>query len=136
MKRVKDGRSGGAKQGLGQTGERLAAECLEQRGYRIIEHNYRCPYGEIDLIAEEGQDLVFIEVKTRRGTSYGLPEEAVNRRKQQKLVCSACHYLSLQPSSDRSWRIDVVAVQLSSVGKLEEIRVHPHALQQGNMNSW
>jgi putative endonuclease len=118
-----------ARQGLGRTGERLAAEELVRRGYSIIERNFRCRYGEIDLIAEKGDDLVFIEVKTRRGNAYGLPEEAVTPRKQQKIVQVASYYLDLHACSERSWRIDVVAVQLSASGRFEEIRVYQHAVQ-------
>lgn len=119
-----------ARQGLGRTGERLAAEELTRQGYRIIERNFRCQHGEIDLIAEDADDLVFVEVKTRRGNAYGLPEDAVTLRKQQKLVQVATYYLDLHECSERSWRIDVVAVQLSSNGRFEEIRVHQHAIQQ------
>ena len=119
-----------ARQGLGRTGERLAAEELTRQGYTIIERNFRCRHGEIDLIAEDAYDLIFIEVKTRRGTAYGLPEEAVTPRKQQKIVQVATYYLDLHECSERSWRIDVVAVQLSSSGRLEEIRVHQHAVQE------
>lgn len=117
-----------ARQGLGRTGERLAAEELTRRGYRILSHNVYSQYGEIDLIAEHGADLVFVEVKTRRGDAYGLPEEAITRRKQQKLIQNALHYLDQQSCSERSWRIDVVAVQMSRQGHLQEIRVYEHAV--------
>ncbi|GAC1354044.1 MAG: hypothetical protein NVS4B11_01960 [Ktedonobacteraceae bacterium] len=118
-----------ARQGLGRTGERLAAEELTRQGYHILERNFRCRHGEIDLIAEEASDLIFVEVKTRRGDAYGLPEEAVTPRKQQKLVQVATYYLDLHACSERAWRIDVVAVQLSSDGRFEEIRVYQHAVQ-------
>ncbi len=117
-----------ARQGLGRTGERLAAEELSRRGYHILEKNFRCSYGEIDLVAEDAQDLVFVEVKTRRGSAYGLPEEAVTLRKQRKIVQVASYYLDLHTCSERSWRIDVVAVQLDKGGKPEEIRVYQHAV--------
>jgi putative endonuclease len=117
-----------ARQGLGRTGERLAAEELSRRGYRIVEQNFRCSYGEVDLVAEDGEDLVFVEVKTRRGSAYGLPEDAVSLRKQRKIVQVACFYLDLHACAERPWRIDVVAVQLSQTGRLEEIRVHQHAV--------
>ena len=116
------------RQNLGRLGERLASDALEARGYRIIERNFRCRSGEIDLVAEEGQDLVFVEVKTRRGTAFGLPEEAVNNRKALKLQEVACSYLDQHNLPDCSWRIDVVAVQFSPAGKLEEIRVYQHAI--------
>jgi putative endonuclease len=107
----------------------LAAEELARQGYSVIERNFRCRHGEIDLIAEEGGDLVFIEVKTRRGNAYGLPEEAVTLRKQQKIVQVATYYLDLHACSERAWRIDVVAVQLSASGRFEEIRVYQHPVQ-------
>jgi len=74
--------------------------------------------------------LIFVEVKTRRGNAFGLPEEAVTLRKQQKIVQVASYYLDLHACSDRSWRIDVVAVQLSRGGKPEEIRVYQHAIAE------
>ncbi len=119
-----------ARQGLGRTGERLASEELTRQGYTIIERNFRCRHGEIDLIAEDATDLIFIEVKTRRGNAYGLPEEAVTPRKQQKLIQVATYYLDLHACFERSWRIDVVAVQLSASGRFEEIRIHQYAVQE------
>jgi len=119
-----------ARQGLGRLGERLAAEKLLSRGYRILERNFRCRYGEIDLVAEDEQDLVFVEVKTRRGTAYGLPEEAVTPRKQRKIVEVASYYIDVHDCPERSWRVDVVAVQLSVSGKLEEIRIYQHAVSE------
>ena len=98
------------------------------KGYRILERNFRCRQGEIDLVAEDEQDIIFVEVKTRRGASFGLPEDAVTIRKRRKLVEVASNYLDLHTCSDRSWRIDVVAVQFSSSGKLEEIRIYEHAV--------
>jgi putative endonuclease len=119
-----------ARQGLGRTGERLAAEALIRRGYCIVEQNFRCSYGEIDLIAEDGHDLIFVEVKTRRGNTYGLPEEAVTIRKQHKIIQVASYYLDLHACSERSWRIDIVAVQLSEGGRPEEIRIYQHAVTE------
>ena len=119
-----------ARQGLGRTGERLAAEALMSNGYSILERNFRCRLGEIDLVAEEEQDLVFVEVKARRGVASGLPEDALTIRKRRKLIEVASYYLDLHACSDRSWRIDVVAVQFSSSGKLEEIRMYKHAVTE------
>ena len=118
----------GARQGLGRLGERLAAERLLDCGYRILERNFRCQHGEIDIIAEDEHDLVFVEVKTRRGSAFGRPEEAVTWHKQRKIVQVATYYLDLHECFERSWRVDVVAVQLSVGGKLEEIRLYQHAL--------
>lgn len=119
-----------ARKGLGRLGERLAAEKLISHGYSILERNFRCSYGEIDLVAEDGQDLVFVEVKTRRGAAYGLPEEAVTARKQRKIVEVATFYLDAHECHERPWRVDVVAVQLSVGGKLEEIRIYQHAVSE------
>jgi putative endonuclease len=79
-------------------------------------------------VAEEGQELVFVEVKTRRGVAFGLPEEAVTARKQGKILEVASFYIDAHECSERSWRVDVVAVQLGVSGKLEEIRIYQHAL--------
>lgn len=117
-----------ARQGLGRTGERLAAETLLSKGYCILERNFRCRQGEIDIVAEDEQDIVFVEVKARRGVSYGLPEDALTMRKRRKLIEVASYYLDLHMCSNRSWRIDVVAVQFNSSGKLEEIRIYKHAV--------
>jgi putative endonuclease len=117
-----------ARQGLGRTGERLAAEALLSKGYSILERNFRCRHGEIDLVAEDEQDIIFVEVKARRGISFGLPEDALTMRKRRKLMEVASYYLDLHTCSDRSWRIDVVAVQFSSSGKLEEVRIYKHAI--------
>jgi putative endonuclease len=119
-----------ARQSLGTTGERLAASQLLMSGYSILERNFRCHYGEIDLVAEQNEDLVFVEVKTRRGEAYGRPEEAVNERKQRKIMQVASYYLDIHGCAERSWRIDVVAVQMSVRGKLEEIRIYQHACSE------
>ncbi len=81
-------------------------------------------------MAEDGLDLVFVEVKTRRGIAYGLPEEAVTARKQRKIVEVATFYIDAHQCSERPWRVDVVAVQLSGGGKLEEIRIYQHAVSE------
>lgn len=101
-----------------------------KRGYRILESNFRCRYGEIDIIAEAAEDLVFVEVKTRRGVAYGRPEDAVNVHKQRKIIQVARYYLDLHTCSERPWRVDVVAVQMSPSGKLEEIRVYEYAFAE------
>jgi putative endonuclease len=115
---------------LGCAGERLAAVRLESQGYRILETNFRCRYGEIDLIVEDESDLVFVEVKMRRGTASGLPEEAVDARKQRRLLQVAAYYLALHECAERSWRIDVIAIQLSRSGKLQAIRMYQHAVTE------
>lgn len=78
---------------LGSKGEDLAVRFLKRKGYRIIERNYKTPIGEIDIIAQDGGTLVFIEVKTRTSASFGYPFEAVDRKKRQKLKNLALLYL-------------------------------------------
>ena len=115
---------------FGRAGERLAAVELESQGYHILETNFRCRYGEIDLIVEDECDLVFVEVKMRRGTSSGWPEEAVDARKQRRLLQVAAYYLALHEYGERSWRIDVIAIQLSRSGKLQAMRIYQHAVTE------
>jgi putative endonuclease len=117
-----------ARQQLGARGERLAAAALEQAGYRILAPTgLRTKSGQIDLLAEEGGDLVFIEVKTRRSTAYGIPAEAVNAAKQRHLITAALEYLAAQGQLDHPWRIDVVAIVLTAAGP--EIEIIRHAVE-------
>ena len=124
-------RDGDARKRLGDAGERLAAAWLEERGYRVLARNWRCPYGELDLVAEREGELVFVEVKTRRGDRLGAPEEAVTAAKRRHLVASAAAYLDAEGSggasgvSDRPYRIDVIAVDLAPSGKLLGLRHFP-----------
>ncbi len=78
---------------LGEKGEGLAVKFLKKKGYKIIKQNYKTPIGEVDIIAKEGETLVFIEVKTRESVEYGLPFEAVNSFKRRKIVNVALLYL-------------------------------------------
>ena len=96
---------------LGALGERLAAKHLEGKGYRILERNFRCRMGEIDLIALRGSDLVFTEVKLRKDASYGEAREFVTASKQRKLLMTAEYYLSARPwAQELQARFDVIEV--------------------------
>jgi len=117
----------GARKRLGQRGEDLAAAQLEERGYIVRERNWRCPAGEIDIVAEDGGCLVFVEVRTRRGRKYGTPEESVTPVKQAKLVEVAQTYLQ-EHGWDGDWRIDVVAVEMTSGGKLLRVELIKNAV--------
>ncbi len=79
--------------GLGPAGEAVAEAYLRRRGYVILARNYRCPAGEVDLVARDGPTVVFVEVKTRSGSAYGSPLEAVDARKRHRLARVACHFL-------------------------------------------
>ena len=95
---------------VGATGEDLAATFLARQGYQIIERNYRTPLGEIDLIARHRGVLVFIEVKTRRSSRFGSPQEAVHPAKQERLRNLAECYLQQQGLGEVAVRFDVVGI--------------------------
>jgi putative endonuclease len=97
-------------------GEELAARTLRKQGYRVICRNHRTPLGEIDMVAEESGHLVFIEVKTRRGTSFGEPKEAVSAKKREKLRNLARYYLKEKNHGDVACRFDVVSIVLDGSG--------------------
>ena len=101
--------SGGESRALGRWGEALAAQWLEQRGCVLLAANWRCRFGEIDLIAEDGDFLCFVEVKLRKSDAYGGAGEAVDRRKQEKLRVTAQLYLAEHPTRLQP-RFDVVEV--------------------------
>ncbi len=108
---------------LGIKGEDLAVRFLKKKGYRILSRNYRTPLGEIDIIAEDGETLVFVEVKTRSDDSYGLPFEAVNHRKREKLRKVALYYLKNVLKKDAASRFDVLSVRAAGSGnEIEHIR--------------
>jgi putative endonuclease len=95
---------------LGSLGEAAAAAHLAALGFRVRARNFRCPLGEADVVAEEGEDLVFVEVKTRSGFTFGLPQEAVSRAKQRKLGRVALWYCHQHDLGERGLRFDVVEV--------------------------
>ncbi len=103
---------------LGELGERWAKKYLEQNGYRIREANFRCREGEVDIIAQHKDCLVFVEVRTRTGSGFGTPEESVTAAKQEKLVSVAMSYLQTHDDLPTEWRIDVVAVEVATNGRV------------------
>ncbi len=113
-------------QALGNWGERAAADYLRQHGYTILACNARTPYGEIDLVARQEDPqpgilqaseggppcaIVFVEVKTRSSTTFGLPEESITARKKAHLLSAAQAYLQAHPELDGDWRVDVISIQ-------------------------
>ena len=124
---MKEGVMKGARRKLGRRGEDLAAAHLEEWGYVVRERNWRCQAGEIDIVAEDGGCLVFVEVRTRRGQEYGSPEESVTPAKQARLAEVAQTYLQ-EHSWDGDWRIDVVAVEMASGGKLLRVELIKNAV--------
>jgi putative endonuclease len=102
------------RQSLGHAGESVAASFLEKQGYIILERNYRTPYGEIDLIIQRGDAIVFTEVKTRANNSLGPPEISITRRKAEHIQNSAKYYMQQHPEMNNQWRIDVISVQMQA----------------------
>jgi putative endonuclease len=100
------------KKELGRKGEEKALQFLKKKGYRIIENNYVCKMGEMDIIAREKDTLVFIEVKTRTSIEFGPPQLAVNLSKQRQLSKVALNYLNEKRLNDVKARFDVVAILL------------------------
>jgi putative endonuclease len=113
---------------LGQKGEALAAQKLTALGYEIVARNYRTREGEADLVARLGAVWVFVEVRTRRGSQFGTPEESITPRKRQHLLAAAQAYLAEHNLQNVDWRIDVVAVELSASGILLRIDVIENAV--------
>jgi putative endonuclease len=107
-----------ATQKLGRFGEELAARRLAELGLTIVQRNYRCRAGEMDIIAEDGDCLVFVEVRTRRGRTYGTPEESVTPAKQRRLTRVALSYLEEHELYEANWRIDVVAIEIAPDGSV------------------
>jgi putative endonuclease len=97
---------------LGNTGEAIAAAHLVGLGYRIVAKQARTPFGELDLVAEDGEEVVFVEVKTRQDLTFGFPEESVTAQKLRHITSSAQHFLSARAWEARSYRIDVIAIVL------------------------
>ena len=107
---------------LGQIGEEIAAKYLKSQGLRIIERNFSKRYTELDIVAYDHNTLVFVEVKTRIGIKFGLPEEAVTAWKLKTLVRSAQYYKLLHPRFTDSMRIDVIAIILTTDHQLENLK--------------
>lgn len=113
---------------LGESGEEAAFEFLRKKRYRILERNYKTPLGEIDIIAQDRDCLVFIEVKSLSDTSYILPQEMVNKRKQEQIIRVALSYLKAKGLRNADCRFDCVAV-VFSLGKEPEIELIKDAFQ-------
>ena len=103
----------------GDKGEELAKAFLSEKGYVVLEKNIRLFRREIDLICLDGEEVVFVEVKTRQGSKFGYPEESVTPKKVQHIATAAEGYLQQRGWSERLWRIDVVAILLKKQGENE-----------------
>jgi len=114
----------------GILGEKLAQDFLRKQGYCILETNYRCSEGEIDIIAQHGEFLVFVEVRAKRSLQYGSPEESVTPTKMAKLRAVAAHYRQTYPDLLSSWRIDVVAIEMDRNNKPLRVELIENAVEE------
>ena len=115
---------------LGAIGEKLALAYIKKKSYKIIETNYRCHSGEIDIVARQKDCLVFVEVRTRSTTQYGTPEESLSSVKQKHMINSAYHYLQNHQKLPGNWRIDLVAVELDELDKIKRIEIIENVLEE------
>jgi len=99
------------RQAFGKAGEQLAVRYLKKKGYKILEQNYTCPVGEIDIIGRHKKAIVFVEVKTRQSMSYGSARLAITPHKQRKISMTALYYLKSNHQMDQDARFDVVTIQ-------------------------
>ena len=117
---------------LGDWGEDAVGKFLEKQGYQILDRNYRCRWGEIDLVARDGRELVFIEVRTRRSNAFGTPQESMTEAKAGRLVAACEDYLENhvdeKARGETAWRIDLVAVHPSR-GRAPRIEHVRHAVE-------
>ncbi len=105
----------------GFLGEDAAEKELKKQGYSVIERNFRCRHGEIDIIAEHGGAIVFVEVKTRSNRSFGAPASSIDSRKKRHIIMTAKHYIEVRGISDRDARFDVVSIELNGDAPAVEV---------------
>ena len=119
---------------LGDWGEELAVRFLGEKGYKIIATNYRCAFGEVDIVAMDGEELVFVEVRARRPGIFGTPEESVSTHKLRRLMAACQDYLQKSGQENIQWRVDLISVRLgesrSQNPKVERIDHLRHVLEQ------
>jgi putative endonuclease len=118
------------RQSLGQRGEQLASEHLLTLGYSVIDRNYHCALGEIDIVARRDDLWIFVEVRTRRGRKYGTPEESITPRKRAHLIAAAQTYLQAKDIRDVNWQIALVAIEFGSTGQLLRVDVIENAINE------
>jgi putative endonuclease len=114
---------------FGDFGERVAASHLEAKGYQILERNWSVREGEIDLIASRGQDLIFVEVRSRRGGAMGLPEESITGRKAAHVRAAAGAYVQGHPEAPPNQRIDAVVIELDAKGRVMRVEQIENAIE-------
>ena len=105
---------------IGALGEEAAVKALKKQGYRIIDRNYRTRFGEIDVIARDGEYICFVEVRLRKNNDYGSPAESIDKRKRNRIITTAKIYAASENIYDAPMRFDVVLINAeASAGKLK-----------------
>jgi len=114
---------------LGNFGERVAASHLEAKGYEILERNWSVREGEIDIIAGKPDEIVFVEVRSRRGRTFGTPEESITGRKAAHVRAAAAAYVQEHPDVPDNQRIDVVVLELDAKGRVLRVEQIENAIE-------
>lgn len=114
---------------LGNFGERVAASHLEAKGYEILERNWSVREGEIDIIASKPDEIVFVEVRSRRGRTFGTPEESITGRKAAHVRAAAAAYVQEHPDVPDNQRIDVVVLELDAKGRVLRVEQIENAIE-------
>ena len=120
------------RQEVGKLVEKAAQKFLKKGGYRIRETGFRCRHGEIDIVAQQKDYLVFVEVRTKSNLDFGTPEESITQAKKDRLIASALTYTTTHRNIPLLWRIDVVAVELDDKGKTRRIELTENAIEQSS----
>jgi putative endonuclease len=118
---------------VGAWGEAIAARYLSEHGYTVRERNWRAGHGELDIVVEQEGEIIFVEVRTRRSDTFGVPEESLDARKQAKLIETAQAYLLVHDLLESQWRIDVIAIELDRRGAVTRLEHYDHAISQPSL---
>ena len=118
------------RQEVGKLGEKTAQKFLKKRGYRIRETGFRCHHGEIDIIAQQKDWLVFVEVRAKSSLDFGTPEESLTQSKKRRLIATALTYTTTHRDLPSLWRIDVIAIELDDKGRTRRIEHIENAVEQ------
>ena len=116
---------------MGERGERMARHHLLSRGYTILENNYRCRYGEVDIVAQKGAELIFTAVRTRRGAEFGTAQESITSTKAKHSIATSQHYLERHSLTDVDWRIELVSINWPPGGAAPGIEHLEFAVEGG-----
>lgn len=115
---------------VGELGEKIAEKFLRKKGFRIRETGFRCPRGEVDIVAEKKDCLVFVEVRTKTTLEFGAPEESITQAKKERLIACALTYIATHLNIPSLWRIDVVVVELDEKGRATRVELIENAVEQ------